>query len=80
MSSSEFDPKARFGQRLKDIRMSRGLTQEDLGAKSGLDRTYISSCERGRRNITLESIYRLSHALGVSPKDLVPDPLELEGI
>ena len=79
MSNANFNPRIRFGARLRDLRLSKGLTQEALAAKAELDRTYISSCERGKRNVTLESIYRLSDALGVSPKDLIPDQYELEG-
>lgn len=79
MEKSTFDPKTRFGQRLRDIRISKNLTQENLAAKAGLDRTYVSSCERGKRNVTLEVVYKLSDALGVSPKELVPDQYELEG-
>tara|TARA_R110002049_G_scaffold83933_7_gene213607 strand:+ start:1625 stop:1867 length:243 start_codon:yes stop_codon:yes gene_type:complete len=80
MDNSNFDPKSHFGARLRTLRLSRGLTQEALAAKAGIDRTYISSCERGKRNITLEVLYRLSEALRVSPKDLLPDQFELEGI
>ena len=80
MTLEFFDPKAAFGSRLKALRVSRTLTQEGLAEKAGLDRTYVSSCERGKRNVSLQNIYRLSDALGVSPKDLIPDPFELQGL
>ncbi len=39
-----------------------------------LDRTYVSSCERGKRNIGLVNIYRLAAALGFSPSELIKAP------
>lgn len=40
---------------------------------AGLDRTYVSSCEAGRRNATLKTVERLAVALGVDPALLVSD-------
>ena len=74
------DPKILFGNRLRSIRVSRGFTQESLALEAQIDRTYISGCERGKRNVTIEMLYRLSDALNVSPKDLVPERFELEGV
>ena len=65
------DPKVAFGRRLRELRVARRLSQEQLGEMAGLDRTYISGCERGNRNISIENIYRLSSALGVSPAELL---------
>lgn len=53
---------------------SRGRSQEALAHEAGLDRTYVSSCERGRLNIGLLNIYRLAAALGVSPEELLKAP------
>jgi len=39
-----------YGEKLKSFRKDRGLSQEKLGFKSSLHRTYISEVERGRRN------------------------------
>ena len=74
METLQFNPKAAFGKRLKEVRMSKGLSQEKLASLAALDRTYVSSCERGRRNVSLENIYKLSAALGVEPKELLPTP------
>lgn len=67
------DPCVAFGHRLRDARLARGLTQEGLAHLSGLDRTYVSSCEAGRRNATIRTICRLAEALGVDPAVLVSD-------
>lgn len=59
------DPKEQFGQRLRVLRKDKGLSQEELAHIAGLDRTYISGCERGLRNISLENIYKLASALKI---------------
>ena len=65
------DPLLGFAQRLRTLRLERGLSQEALAAVAGLDRTYVSSCEAGRRNVTLRTICRLALALQVDPGVLV---------
>jgi transcriptional regulator with XRE-family HTH domain len=73
MDSSADDPVAGFARRLRRIRLKRGLSQEQLASLAELDRTYVSSCEAGRRNATIRTIYRLSAALRVDPAALVSD-------
>ena len=73
MDSSAEDPLVAFSRRLRRIRLERGLSQEQLASLAGLDRTYVSSCETGRRNATIRTISRLSGALGVDPAALVSD-------
>ncbi|MFG1193470.1 MULTISPECIES: helix-turn-helix domain-containing protein, partial [Xanthobacter] len=52
----------------------KGLTQEDVEARSGFSQQYISGLERGRRNPTVITLYELAQALGVSHVELVrPD-------
>lgn len=59
-----------------ELRLERGLSQEKLGELAGLDRTYISSAEAGRRNVSLKTIHKLADALGVSASHLVVQPSE----
>ncbi|MDQ0287725.1 transcriptional regulator with XRE-family HTH domain [Desulfofundulus luciae] len=66
------DIKVAVGMRIKEIRLALGMSQEELAFKSGLHRTYISSIERGERNISIINIQKISRALGVRPKDLLP--------
>ncbi len=65
------DVQIKFGKRLREIRLKKGVSQEALAAEAGLHRTYVSSVERGERNITLINIYRLAEALSVKPSDLI---------
>lgn len=60
-----------FGARLREVRLARGLSQEALADAAGLDRTYVSSAERGRRNVSLLTIHRLAAALGTTPDELL---------
>lgn len=65
------DTKVLFGARLRQLRQQVGISQEELAHRAGVDRTYVSSCERGRRNLTLEAIVKFASALGVKPSDLL---------
>lgn len=61
----------RFGERLREHRLRAGLSQENLAAKAGLDRTYVGGVERGERNAALVNIIRLAEALGIEPHQLL---------
>ena len=47
------------------------MSQEKLGLKAGLDRTYISGIERGMRNPTLKTIWLLAETLSTTPSSLL---------
>lgn len=59
-----------FGERIRTLRQNRGLSQERLAELAGVHRTYLSSLERGERNVSLDNIYAIAEALGVSPAEL----------
>ena len=54
------------GQRIRNYRTQKGLSQEKLAELSGCHPTYIGQLERGEKNATLESIERITAALGIS--------------
>ena len=64
--------KKAFGERVRALRHTKGLSQEGLGLACELDRTYIGGVERGERNIGLVNIHKIARALGISPKELMP--------
>lgn len=64
------DLKHKFWLRIKELRKLKGLSQEDLGDKAWLHRTYIGMIERWEKNICIENIEKLSKALKVNVQDL----------
>lgn len=52
-----------FGTTIREIRINKGLSQEELAEKAGLHRTYIGMIERAERNITLMNIQKIANAL-----------------
>ena len=60
------DIRKRFGAKVRALRNSQGLSQEDLAQKAELHRTYIGGIERGERNISLINIEKLAIALNVT--------------
>lgn len=68
---AKFDAKAAFGRRVRQIRESRGWSQERLAAEVGLDRSYVGGVERGERNISLENICKLAKAMDIKPAALL---------
>ena len=65
------DIAVRFGRRVRELRNASGLSQEAFAAKCGLDRTYISGIERGRRNVSLRNIQVIAKALGILLSELM---------
>lgn len=64
--------KCEVGRRVRSLREKVGLSQEELGFKSGLHRNYIGGIERGERNVAVVNVGKLARALGVRPRDLLP--------
>jgi len=62
--------KASFGQRVRELRTEKGLSQEGLALACDLDRTYIGGIERGERNVSLVNIQKIAAALGVPVREL----------
>ena len=67
-----------FGKAVRFYRNKQGYSQEALADRAQLDRSYMSQIERGIKNATLNSIWRISQALGVSPSALLQLTEEVE--
>lgn len=59
---------------VRKARKASGLSQEDLALEAGLDRTYISQVERGKRNVTIVVLARIAGALKTTPDRLLALP------
>ena len=62
-----------FGERVRNLRKQKGLSQEALALTCNLDRTYIGGVERGERNISLLNIHKIATALSIPVKELFND-------
>jgi transcriptional regulator with XRE-family HTH domain len=63
----------KFGERVREFRKDKEMSQEDLAHKADLHRTYIGMIERAEKNITLLNIEKIANALNVSVKDLLDE-------
>jgi transcriptional regulator with XRE-family HTH domain len=70
VSKTDEAVKTAFGQRIREIRTSKNLSQEGLAELCDLDRSYIGGVERGERNVSLVNIHLIAKALGVPVRDL----------
>jgi len=61
----------RLAQKLRMLRLIKDWSQEDLAGASGLHRTYISSIERGERNVGLDNLEKLADAFGLTVDELL---------
>lgn len=59
-----------FGKRLRELRLSQNLTQEDLAEKSGLHKNYIGMVERGERNPSLVNLKILADSFNLNLSEL----------
>lgn len=60
-----------FGNKVREQRLKKGLSQEELASRAGLHRTYIGMIERAEKNITLENIEKIALALNMKIRDLL---------
>jgi transcriptional regulator with XRE-family HTH domain len=61
-----------FGKKIRSLRKKMGISQEELGFRAGLHRTYIGAIQRGEQNISIDNIQKLAKALRIKAADLLP--------
>lgn len=62
-----------FGVVLRKYRSKTGLSQEGLALKCGLDRTYISLLERGKRKPTINTVFAIAKIINVKPSQMIKE-------
>ncbi len=62
----------KFGENLRRIRKSKGISQDKLALSADIDRSYMGRIERGEVNITLEKAYQIASVLDCDVRDLLP--------
>ncbi len=70
----------KIGKQIRDIRSSKGYSQEEFAAIAGLGRTYMGRVERGEQNISIQNLIRIAFALNVEVGTLVPSLSDLKNI
>jgi transcriptional regulator with XRE-family HTH domain len=61
----------RFGKRVRAIRLTKGISQEQLALKSGLEYSQINRIELGKVNTSISHLFLLAKHLGISPTELL---------
>lgn len=64
------DIKKKFGERVKNLRLDKGWSQEKLALTADLDRTYLPGIEKGDRNVSITVIQKIAIALNVEITEL----------
>lgn len=59
-----------LGNRIKDLRLNTGLSQEKFALKIEMDRTYFASIESGKRNISIINIKKIADGLNITLSEL----------
>lgn len=60
----------KFGERIKELRNTQGISQEKFALSIDMDRTYYASVESGKRNISIINIEKIANGLGISLEEL----------
>ncbi len=68
-----------FGKRVRELRQEQGLSQEALAFKAGIDRTYMTSIENGKRNVSIQNIEKVITALEITVKEFFASDIFIEG-
>lgn len=69
-----------YGKAIRSIRQNKKISQEELADLCGLHRTYISDVELGKRNVSLENIDKIAHALQMKKSDVFIEVEQYESI
>lgn len=67
----EISAREQISQNIRSLRLEQGLSQEALALKADLHRTFIAHVERMQRNISIDNLERIAHALGVHTYQLL---------
>lgn len=65
--------KEKLGQRIKNLRNEKGISQEKFALSIDMDRTYYASVECGKRNISINNIQKIANGLGITLEQLFKD-------
>jgi transcriptional regulator with XRE-family HTH domain len=78
MASGDLSLHVAFGLTVRRIREESGLSQEELGIRTGLHRNHVGEIERAETNATLKTVELLAETFGVAPSDLLARAEQLQ--
>ena len=62
-----------IGNNIRQLRLEKKMSQEELAYKAKVHRTYIGHLERAERNVSISTLEKISEALGIKPIDLLKE-------
>ena len=62
-----------LGKRIRKYRNKMGISQENFALQIGMDRTYYSSVEKGKHNITIMNLKKITDGLKITLSELLKD-------
>ncbi len=62
----------KIGKKIREMRKSKGFSQENFAAEAGLGRTYFGRVERGEQNISIQNLIQIALTLKVEVSELIP--------
>ena len=65
-------------EKIKAIRVKKGCSQMELSLRSNLSQSFLANVEMGKKQPSVVTLLRIADALGVSPQDFFPEPLDSE--
>lgn len=69
-----------FGKACRECREKKNISQEKFALSIGMDRTYYSSIEAGKRNVSIQNIKKIADGFGISISELVGKAETLENM
>ena len=60
----------RIGKRIRDIRISKGVSQSQLALMTSMTKSYMSDIEAGKKNLTLRTLQKIATSLGITLEDI----------
>ena len=68
----------KLGNKIRELRIARGYSQEGVADAAGMGRTYMGRVERGEQNISIQNLIQIAFALNVEVSELIPKLTELK--
>lgn len=68
----------KLGLKIRELRISKGYSQEGIADASGMGRTYMGRVERGEQNISIQNLIQIAFALKVEVGELIPNLSDLK--